>query len=373
MATTELAVTRDCAPRGQARGPCARWWSVLTRKATTTPPSQGRRRAQLTGLLTCILLTAVATLAGRFLPLIGPPVIAILGGALLATAAGPRRRQAWAPVLPVASRWGLQIAVVLLGVHLSLGEVARTGGDALPVTIGTLLLCLGAAVGLGRLLGVHRDLRTLIGVGTAVCGASAIAAVTPVLRPAGSAVAYALSTVFVFNIVAVIAFPPLGYALGLSDAAFGVLAGTAVNDMSSVVAAAGSYSPEAAHTAVVVKLSRTLAIIPICLVLAALVARRDRAGRGSDAPRPVWRLVPWFLVAFVVVAGLNSLSWIPSFIQGAAGGLSSLLITAALGAIGLATDLPALRRAGPAPLLLGGVLWLVVTGGSLGLQALLGP
>ncbi|UFU03736.1 putative sulfate exporter family transporter [Ruania suaedae] len=341
--------------------------------APPTPPSSAGRAARagwrptLTALLLCAALTAAATLTGRALPLIGPPVIAVVAGAVVATVAGSRRRHAWAPALPIASRWGLQLAVVLLGVHLSLGEVAAVGGGALPVTIGTLLICLGAVVGLGRLLGVERDLRTLIGVGTAVCGASAIAAVTPVLRPAGTTVAYALSTVFVFNIAAVLAFPALGHALGLSDEAFGVLAGTAVNDMSSVVAAADSYSPEAAHTAVVVKLSRTLAIIPICLVLAAVVARRD-----ADAARsPVWRLVPWFLVGFVAVAALNTLDLIPAGAQSAGAHVSTLLITAALAAIGLATDLPALRRTGPAPLLLGGALWLVVTGASLALQALI--
>ncbi|WP_159621328.1 YeiH family protein [Ruania rhizosphaerae] len=320
-----------------------------------------------TALLICAAITAAATFAGQVVPLVGAPVIAVLAGAIVATAAGPRRRQSWAPALPVASRWGLQAAVVLLGVHLSLGEVAAVGSHALPVTIGTLLICLGAAVGLGRLLGVDRDLRTLIGVGTAVCGASAIAAITPVLRPGGTRVAYALSTVFVFNIAAVLAFPAFGHALGLSDEAFGVLAGTAVNDMSSVVAAAGSYSAGAAHTAVVVKLSRTLAIIPICLVLAAVVARRDSP---TAARRPVWRLVPWFLVGFVAVAALNTLGLIPTGVQAVSAQTSTVLITAALAAIGLATDLPALRRTGPAPLVLGGVLWLVVTGASLGLQAL---
>ncbi|WP_089776007.1 YeiH family protein [Ruania alba] len=332
-------------------------------------PADPAPGAPLTALLVCATITAAATLASWLFPLVGAPVIAVVAGAFVATAVSTERRQAWAPVLPIASRWGLQIAVVLLGVHLSLGEVAAVGSQALPVTIGTLLLCLGAAVGLGRLLGVDGDLRTLIGVGTAVCGASAIAAVTPVLRPAGTRVAYALSTVFVFNIAAVLLFPPLGHALGLSDEAFGVLAGTAVNDMSSVVAAAGSYSPEAAHTAVVVKLSRTLAIVPICLVLGMLVARRERA---TSAHRPVWRLVPWFLVAFVAVAAANSLGWVPGPVQDVAAGLSSLLITAALAAIGLATDLPALRRTGATPLLLGGALWLIVTGGSLGLQAAFG-
>ena len=345
--------------------------------ATTRRPSSGA----VAGLALTVALAALATVAGSYAPVIGAPVIGVLTGVLVAAVAGSRRRSAWAAGLPIASTWGLQVAVVLLGVQLSLREVAAAGMASLPVMLGTLSACLVAAALLGRVLRVQRDLRTLIGVGTAICGASAIAAVTPILRPKAGTVAYAMSTIFAFNVAAVLVFPALGHLLGMSPEAFGIFAGTAVNDTSSVVAAAAAFGDGAAHTAIVVKLTRTLAIIPICLGLTWLVARREARARtaadetaehGESRRRPLWRLVPWFLVGFVLVTTANSLGWIPSVAQDGLGALSTFLITTALVAIGLSTDLPALRRAGARPLLLGGLLWVVVAGTSLGLQAATG-
>lgn len=343
----------------------------------TRRPSSGA----VAGLALTVGLAALATVAGSYAPVIGAPVIGVISGVLVAAVAGSRRRSSWAPGLPIASKWGLQVAVVLLGVQLSLREVAAAGADSLPVMLGTLTACLVGAAVLGRVLSVERDLRTLIGVGTAICGASAIAAVTPIVRPKAGTVAYAMSTIFAFNVAAVLVFPTLGHLLGMSPEAFGIFAGTAVNDTSSVVAAAAAFGDGAAHTAIVVKLTRTLAIIPICLGLTWLVARREARARtaagettehGEVRRRPVWRLVPWFLVGFVLVTTINTLGWIPAPAQDGLGAASTFLITTALVAIGLSTDLPALRRAGARPLLLGGLLWMVVAGSSLGLQALTG-
>src|SRR5262249_23326221 len=153
----------------------------------------------------------------------------------------------------------------------------------------------------GRAMRIDTDLRTLIGVGTAICGASAIAAVSPTIRAKSPAVAYAISTIFLFNIAAVLTFPPLGHLLGLSQHAFGLFAGTAVNDTSSVVAAASSYGSQAASYAVVVKLTRSLMIIPICLALAAMTSHREQGAQRMTVGRTV-RLIPWFLVGFLLVA-----------------------------------------------------------------------
>ena len=348
-----------------------------TAPTTRTRPTPG----MAAGLLLCVALAAVATGLGTLAPVVGAPVIGVVAGVLVAATAGPDRRAAWAGGLPIASTWGLQIAVVLLGAQLSLQEVATAGTQSLPVLLGTLIACLLGAALLGRALRVERDLRTLIGVGTAICGASAIAAVTPILRPKAGTVAYAMSTIFAFNVAAVLIFPTVGHLLGMSPEAFGIFAGTAVNDTSSVVAAATAFGDGAAHTAIVVKLTRTLAIIPVCLVLTSLVARREarmRSAQGASEDqgelrrRPLYRLVPWFLVGFVLVTTVNTLGWLPGGLQSILGMVSSFLITTALVAIGLATDLPGLRRAGARPLLLGALLWAVVAGSSLGLQALTG-
>jgi len=261
--------------------------------------------------------------------------------------------------------------------------------------LGTLVTCLGAARLYGRLLGIPGDLRTLIGVGTGICGGSAIAAAAPVIEAASTDVAYAISTIFLFNIAAVLVFPLLGHALGMSQSAFGLFAGTAVNDTSSVAATATTYGTTATSHAVVVKLVRTLMIIPICLGLATLTARkphrsaiapaspaaaRDRACTGPPAcspparmsPRHAAKLVPWFLIGFVLVAAVNSCGIIPAGAHPPLQHASVFLVSVALSAIGLSTNVAALRKAGGRPLLLGALLWITVAAASLGLQALTG-
>ncbi len=348
--------------------------------APASPSARSTRpvwRSRLPGLATAVALALVATAVGTALPMVGGPVsgvvLGVLVGVLLRRRAGSAA--ALGPGLKVASKLVLQVAVVLLGARLSLAQVAEVGLESLPVMIGTVVVCLVAAAGLGRLLGIDAELRTLIGTGTAICGASAIAAVTPVVRASGSNVAYALSTVFAFNIAAVLLFPPLGELLGMSEEAFGLFAGIAVNDTSSVVAAATTFGPVAADHAVVVKLVRTLLIIPIVVGLAVLVARLDRraAGSAAEGGRPsVLRLVPWFLVGFLVLAGVNSLGVIPAGWLDPVATVATFLITVALTAIGLSTDVPALRAAGLKPLVFGGVLWLLVTLSAQALMALTG-
>ena len=321
------------------------------------------------GLAVAVGIAVVATAAGELAPLVGAPVIGIVLGVLVALAVRGRARRA--PGVGVAKGLVLQSAVVVLGTQLSLGQVAHVGVGSLPVMLGTLAVCLTAAWVLGRRLGVGADLRTLIGVGTAICGASAIAAVSPVIRAKSDRIAYAVSTIFVFNVAAVLVFPPLGHALGLSQHEFGLFAGTAVNDMSSVVAAASTYGTSAGDYAVVVKLTRTLMIIPICLALAALARRRAarRAGAAQTAaPVSPLRLVPWFLVGFLLAAAANSAGLVPGSAHSALSHVSLFLITVALAGIGLSTDAADLRRSGARPLVLGLLLWITVTTTSLVLQ-----
>lgn len=329
------------------------------------------------GLALATGIAVVATVVGRFLPVVGAPVSGVVLGAVIGMVRRPA--DSMKPGITMASKFVLQLAVVLLGAQLSLAEVARVGVESLPVMLGTLVVCLLAAWGVGRLLGVVGNLRTLIGVGTGICGASAIAAVTPVIGAVSVEVAYAVSTIFLFNVAAVIVFPIVGHALGMSQHAFGLFAGTAVNDTSSVVAAASTYGTQAANFAVVVKLVRTLMIIPIVLGLAWLVGRRSAAAVPVEGAAPtrwsfrrVWKLVPWFLTGFVIAAAVNSTGILPGPVHPAISTVAAFLITVALSAIGLSTDIAGFRRAGFRPLVLGLVLWVVVTGSSLGLMALTG-
>jgi len=307
---------------------------------------------------------AVAALAwplGRLEPVAGAPVIALALGIAARTSLG--ERPALRPGLAFCGKYVLQAAIVILGTTLSLGEVGSVGRSTLPVLLGTLAAAFVVAAVAGRLLGVPSRLRTLVGVGTGICGASAIAAVSGIVAATEAEIAYAVTTIFAFNLVAVLLFPPLGHLLGMSQASFGVWAGTAVNDTSSVVAAAYAYGPAAGTHAVLVKLTRTVAILPVA---GALALRHRRGGEGVR-----WtRIVPWFLVWFALAAALDTAGVVPAGMHGTLQQLAVALITLALAGVGLTTNLSSLRRAGARPLLLGTLVWAAVAVTSLALQAL---
>jgi uncharacterized integral membrane protein (TIGR00698 family) len=300
------------------------------------------------GVAAAAVVAAVALGAAVFLPLVGAPVLALALGIAIAAFREPTARLR--PGLRVTSRVVLQAGIVVLGATFSLGEIGSVGVRTLPVMLGTLAAALVVAVVAGRALGVADPLRTLVGVGTGICGASAIAAVSGIIGAAELEIAYAVSTIFVFNIVAVVLFPPIGHLLGLSQSAFGLWAGTAVNDTSSVVATAYAYGHAAGAHAVVVKLTRTTMIVPLVLVLA--------LKRGRTVP---WRTaVPWFLVVFAAAATLRTAGVVPASASSPLQRTAVVLVTVALAAIGLSTRVSALRRTGPRPLLLGLAVWCAV-------------
>ena len=242
----------------------------------------GRATALLPGLVPVVALTALATLLGHLAPVVGPPVFAVVGGIGIALIRPPAERAR--PGLNFAAKTVLKTSIVVLGTGLSFHEVLTIGSASLPVLLGTLAVALLGAVVIGRALGVARDLRTLIGVGTGICGASAIAATDAVISASDADVSYAIATIFTFNVAAVLTFPSIGHALGLSPHAFGLWAGTAVNDLSSVVAASTIFGHGAATYAVVVKLTRTLMIIPIAIALSAWRARAGRPRTTANGP-----------------------------------------------------------------------------------------
>jgi uncharacterized integral membrane protein (TIGR00698 family) len=312
---------------------------------------------RIPGVALCLAVAGVATGLAGLLGLGSGPVIGIALGLIVGTLLGPRDR------LRCGVKWSgsvpLRAAVVVLGAELPLGAVASQGVRSLPGVVITMAGCLVVAALLGRRLGIPRRLRTLVGVGTAICGASAIAAVTPVIDAQETEVGYSVATIFLFNVLAVLLFPLLGHALGLGQRSFGVFAGTAVNDLSSVVAAAGLYGAGALKTAVIVKLTRTLMIVPVCALL---------AGRRGGARR-ITGVFPPFLLAFVAMATLRGVGIVPAAWASGVAQAATLLITLALSAVGLSIDLGALHRAGLRPLVLGGVLWITVTLLSLGCLA----
>lgn len=317
----------------------------------------------LPGIALAAVVAAVAVVCARFAPLVGAPVFAIVLGVLIR--AFVRLPAACKPGIAFSARTVLQTAIVVSGFGLSLAVVARTGLGTLPVTLGTIAVALVLAPLLGRLLRIGGVLRMLVGVGTAICGASAIAAVSSVIEPDEAEIALAIATVFFYNVVAVLVFPPIGHALQLTQDAFGLWAGTAINDTSSVVAAGYAYGREAGDHATIVKLARATLILPIVAAIALWRARQKR-GEGKHVP---WRrIIPWFILWFLVAALINTTGVIPAAWHATIGAIALFLISVALAAIGLQTELARLLRAGARPLALGFLLWIAVALSSLAIQ-----
>lgn len=303
---------------------------------------------------------------------------------MLAIVLGVAVRTAWQPPerlrpgLAFASRTVLQAAIVVSGFALSFVTVVRTGLGTLPVTLGTMAVALILAPLAARALRLDGVLQRLVGVGTAICGASAIAAVATVIEPAESEIALAIAVVFFYNVVAVLIFPPLGHLMHLTQDAFGLWAGTAINDTSSVVAAGYAYGREAGDHATIVKLTRATLILPIVGVLAVLRARARHAGAGTaesseGAGRVPWRrIIPWFIVWFLAAALVATSGIVPPAWHGPIGVLAAFFISTALAAIGLQTQLVKLVSTGVRPLAFGFILWVAVALSSLALQRLTG-
>lgn len=325
---------------------------------------------RLKGLVLSFGLAAVAAFVGSKIPLIGGPVFGIVIGMLVRTFVAPDA--SFKPGIAFSSKQVLQLSIILLGAGLSFGQVVTTGTSSLAVTLVTLTVCLGAAWLLGRALKIPANQATLVGVGTAICGASAIAAVAPVIEAKEEEVAYSISVIFAFNVVAVLLFPFLGRLMGLGDHSFGLWAGTAVNDTSSVVAAAYSFSPAAGAFATVVKLTRSTLIIPIALGIAAFRTVMARRAGGDAAKVKLTKIIPWFILWFLVASLLNTAGALPVVAVHWASWAGKFLIVVALTAVGLSADFKQMRRAGLKPLALGLLLWVLVAATSLVVQALTG-
>ncbi len=325
------------------------------------------------GLLLTAAVAAVALVLGHWLPLVGGPVFGIVLGIVLKNLLAPGSR------FDAGIRFGgkqvLQWSIIALGFGLSLGEVLKTGMSSLSVTLVTMSVAFLSAWLLGRWLRVDGKMTVLIGVGTAICGGSAIAAVTPILKPDDHETAFSISTIFLFNLVAVLLFPLLGHLMHMSHLGFGLWAGTAINDTSSVVAAGYAYSDLAGGYATIVKLTRSTLIIPVCLVLtvvmAALAKRRSNTADSAGGFN-LGAIFPWFILWFLVASGLRTAGWVPDAALPLLHTLAEVLIVFALSAIGLSANLRRMAATGVRPILLGLGVWVAVATSSLVVQYFIG-
>lgn len=330
------------------------------------------------GILTCFIIALPAWLLGKAIPVIGGPVFGILFGMILAFVKRPDSLNSG---IKYTSKAILQYSIILLGFEMNMFNVIKVGGQSLLVMIFTLSTSFITAYLVGKALKVDGKTTTLIGVGTSICGGSAIAATAPVIRAEDEDVAQAISTIFLFNIIAVFIFPPLGHLIGLSDTGFGMWAGTAINDTSSVVAAGASWSSAAGNNtalafATIVKLTRTLMIVPVTLALAIYTTnkiRRENAANGEEGNNfNIAKIFPWFVLGFVCTALINTFLPIPSEVSSALVQIGKFMIVMAMSAIGLNTNLKKLLTNGLKPICLGLCCWFAVAVMSLLVQHFIG-
>ncbi|NNN22506.1 MAG: putative sulfate exporter family transporter [Acidimicrobiales bacterium] len=326
--------------------------------------------ALIPGLLLVSGLSIVALVLGYLIPVVGSPVFAIVGGIAVTLFRTPR--QNFQTGIHFAGRYILQSAIVVFGLELSFTQVLATGLSSLPVMLGSLTVALVGARIIGSRLSISNDLRTLIGVGTGICGASAIAATDAVISASEADVSYAVATIFTFNVAAVLSFPTIGHLLAFGPHQFGLWAGTAVNDLSSVVAATSIFGHGATSYGVVVKLTRTLMIIPITIGIGLWRARKLESEIKDKVAfiDHIKRIFPIFILWFLIAVTINTSGLIPHHFHSDISTLAQVMITMALAGIGLSTKFKDIRKAGIKPLALGASLWILVGVSSLGLQYL---
>ena len=241
------------------------------------------------GILVCLVMAVPCWLLGQRFPIVGGPVFGILAGMIITLLW--HDKSAAQPGISFVSKKVLQYAVILLGFGMNLSVIWQTGKQSLPIIVVTITTSLVVAWLLHKLMHIPGKISTLVGVGSSICGGSAVAATASVIDADDEEVAQAISVIFFFNMLAAIFFPALGALLGFSTTngeAFGIFAGTAINDTSSVTAAASTWDSlyglgsQTLDKAVTVKLTRTLAIIPI--TLEARQDRRHEGGSQEDLP-----------------------------------------------------------------------------------------
>lgn len=318
----------------------------------------------LPGIVLAAVIALPAYLIGTLFPIVGSPVLGILSGMLLSSFW--RRPVLFDDGIKYTSKKVLQYSVVLMGFGLDLFNIIKVGGQTLELLIFTLAAAFLTAYIAGKLLRIEGKIQTLIGVGTAICGGSAIAAAAPVIDANEKEVAHAISTIFLFNVMAAFLFPFLGHVMGMNDQSFGLWTGTAVNDTSSVVAAGYTFSHAAGNLAVIVKLTRTLMIVPVTLVLAFYYSRKTAQKKQSGYHFS--KIFPWFVLGFVMTSVISTFLPIPTAAINVLVQCGKYLIVMAMVSIGLNTNVVKLIKNGGKSIVLGFICWGVLSITSLVIQ-----
>jgi len=317
----------------------------------------------LLGVAICFAVAALSVLLEKLIPgeLLGASIIALFMGTIINSFFHPT----WIkPALKFASKKILKAAIILLGASLSVNTILSVGKMTFFVMIFTFAMCFGGGYFIRKLFGLNWKLSNLISAGTGICGGSAVAAIAPVIDADDKDIAFAMSSTFLFDMVMIALYPLMGKALGMSDIAYGIWAGTSVNDTASVVASGYAFSEAAGDFATMVKLTRTIAIIPTVLVFAWIGVRmKKKEMQTSSGGKKVnmMKIIPWFIGGFLLLAIANSIGFIPAAVSGIMKTASKFLMVTALAAIGLSTSITDFKKAGLKPMFYGITIDTLVT------------
>lgn len=307
------------------------------------------------------LIALAAKFMGGVFPSVGGPVFGILMGITLSGYFHPSRQRPFKDI----SKNLLQYSIILIGFELDINNVLKVGGNSVALMVTTIAFTMTLALFLGKMLKLSLNTVLLIGAGTSICGGSAIIATAAVIKAADDEIIHSLSTIFLFNIIAAFVFPPIGRFLLMGDHTFGMWAGTAINDSSSVMAAGFTFSDQAGRLAAIVKLTRTLMIIPVTFLISLFYSRFCECGGGYN----VKKIFPWFIAAFAFASLTRTAlaGTVDAEIFRSLASAGKFLVIASLAAIGLNTNLSALVKNGRRPIFLGLVCWIALCAFSLAL------
>ena len=326
-------------------------------------PKAKNRLLFLLGVAICFAVAGVSVFLEELIPggLLGASIIALFMGTIINSFFHPEWMK---PALKFTSKRILKAAIVLLGASLSVSTIISVGKMTFFVMIFTFAMCFGGGYFIRKLFGLNWKLSNLISAGTGICGGSAVAAIAPVIDADDKDIAFAMSSTFLFDMVMIALYPLMGQALGMSDIAYGIWAGTSVNDTASVVASGYAFSEAAGDFATMVKLTRTIAIIPTVLVFAWIGVRtkkKEMQATGGGNKVNIMKIIPWFIGGFLLLAIINSVGLIPANVSGIMKGTSKFLMVTALAAIGLNTSLLDFKKAGLRPMFYGITIDTLVT------------
>ncbi|NLL56006.1 MAG: putative sulfate exporter family transporter [Clostridiales bacterium] len=321
------------------------------------------------GILLSGAIAAVAYVISLFIPagILGAALLALIIGMLLNPLVS--RTDIFDAGINWTSKIILRLGIILGGITLSFAQVFQAGKYALILMVFTLTTAFGVGILCKKIFKINWKLTSLLSVSTAICGGTAVATLGPTIEAKNRDIAYAISATFIFDIITVIAFPAIGRLIGLDDTGYGLWIGTSVNDTSSVVAAGYAFSDAAGSLATIVKLTRTLFIVPIVLIFSWIYSRRENKQPQLAKKVNVAKIFPWFILGFLAVVGIRSTGIVPDNVVSVISFISKFLLAMALAAIGLKTSLKEVAGVGVKPMIAGVIIDISVVFVSLFAQA----